>query len=466
MRLVVIGAGIAGLAAAGAARLEAERAGLELEVVLLEASDRAGGKLWTEEVDGLTVEWGPDAFLAAKPRGSELAAELGLDLVPIAPGGRRAFLLQGGRLRPVPEGLVMGVPTTAGAAWRAMRGGLLPIGGAMRAAVEPLLPGVVIGEPDEPARDVVRRRLGRSAAVRLVEPLLRGVFGAPGSEIGVRSAYPQAFGSRSLARALRRPPSTAPLRPPGAADEGAQFLAVRGGFGAMVDALAAALPGGAVRTGTAVHGAAADGDAGFVVATSRGDLRADAILVATTSGPAAEVLATVAPEASEAFRGIRYGSSAVVLLRYPAGSLVRTTDGSGFLVDPEEGLAIAACSWFSSKWPHLTGDGVVLRAVVTDPAHLAAGDDALRDRVAAEVGRVMGARAEPDLVRMRRWDEALPIFGPGHHDRIGGALATLPERVAVAGAYLGAVGIPDCIVSGEDAAGRLVAALARDIGRR
>jgi oxygen-dependent protoporphyrinogen oxidase len=460
MRLVVIGAGIAGLAGARAARVEAERAGLELEVVVLEASDRPGGKLWTERIDGLTVEWGPDAFLAAKPRGRELAAELGLDLVPIAPGGRRAFLLQRGELRPIPEGLVMGVPTTAGAAWRAMRDGLLPVAGALRAAVEPLLPGGVIGEPDQPARDVVRRRLGRSAAVRLVEPLLRGVFGAPGSEIGVRSAFPQAFGSRSLARALRRPPSTARLQPAGGVDGGgAQFLAVGGGFGAMVDALVESLPEGAVRTGAAALGLKTGDDGRFVVGTSGGDEPADAVLVSTTATRAADLLATVSPAVSEAFRGIRYGSSAVVVLRFPPGSLVRTTDGSGFLVDPEEGLAIAACSWFSSKWPHLTGDDVVLRAVVTDPTHLAAGDEVLRDRVAAEVGRVMGAKTEPDLVRTRRWDEALPIFGPGHHDRIERALTALPDRVAVTGAHLGAVGIPDCIASGESAARALVESL-------
>jgi oxygen-dependent protoporphyrinogen oxidase len=448
MRLVVVGAGIAGLAGARAARLEAERAGVDLEVAVLEASDRPGGKLWTEDVDGITVEWGPDAFLAAKPRGRELAAELGLDVVPIAPGGRRAFLLQGGRLRPFPDGLAMGVPTTVGAAWRAVRAGMVPAGGGLRAAVEPLLPGRPIGQPDAPAADVARRRLGRSAANRLVEPLLRGVFGAPGSEIGVRSAFPPAVGHRSLARALRRP-----------ATAEAQFLTVRGGFRAMVDGLLDTLPGGAVRTGTAVRAVVAAGG-NFTVTTDSGDEHADAVLVATTAGTAATVLEAVAPIAAEAFRGIRSGASAVVVLRFPAGSLVRTVDGSGFLVDPEEGLVTAACSWFSTKWPHLTAGHVVLRAVVTDPRHLEAHDEDLRDRVAAEVGQVMGARTAPDLVRMRRWNEALPIFAPGHHDRISRALAALPDRVAVAGAFLGAVGIPDCITSGEAAAGRLVNAMA------
>jgi oxygen-dependent protoporphyrinogen oxidase len=150
----------------------------------------------------------------------------------------------------------------------------------------------------------------------------------------------------------------------------------------------------------------------------------------------------------------------VIVLRYPEGSLVRTVDGSGFLVDPDEGLATAACSWYSSKWPHLTGGRTVLRAVVTDPRRLEATDDDLTSHVAHEVGRVMGAKAEPDLVQLHRWDQALPVFAPGHQDRIRQALAELPDRIAVAGAFLGAVGVPDCIESGEAAARRLVSALA------
>jgi oxygen-dependent protoporphyrinogen oxidase len=347
----------------------------------------------------------------------------------------------------------MGVPTTVGAAARAVRAGMLSVGGGFRAAAEPLVPGRPLGDPDEPAAEVARRRLGRGAATSLVEPLLRGVFGAPGSEIGVRSAFPAAVGHRSLARALRRPSSAQ-------RDGGeAQFLTVRGGFGAMVDALVATLRPGAVRTGTTARAVTPNGDGGFVVATDAGDERAGAVLVATPAAEAAGALDGVAPAAAEAFRRIRYGASAVVVLRYPAGSPVRTLDGSGFLVDPEEGLAMAACSWFSSKWPHLAGGRVVLRAVVTDPGHLEASDDGLRERVAAEVGRVMGVRTAPDVVAIRRWDRALPIFAPGHHDRVRGALAALPDRVAVAGASLGAVGVPDCIESGEAAARRLVGSL-------
>jgi oxygen-dependent protoporphyrinogen oxidase len=449
----VVGAGIAGLAGAQAAIAEARRAGIDVRVTVLEAGERIGGKLWTEEADGVTVEWGPDSFLAAKPRGRGLAEELGVGLVPVAAGARRAFLLRSGRLKPIPDGLVMGVPTTAGSLRTAVREELVSLPGAARAAVEPLIPGGSIGEPDEPAAAVARRRLGREAADRLVEPLLRGVFGAPGTEIGVRSAFPMAVGNRSLVRALRR-------RPGG----GAQFLGVRGGFGRLVDALVSALPAGSVRAGASVVSIRPAAGGGFEVITDAGAELGDAVLVATPADAAAAMLAGIAPESSAALRDVRYGASAVVVLRYP--STVRVPDGSGYLVDPEEGGTVAACSWFSSKWPDLAGGRVVFRAVVTDPSRLAAPDDELRDRVAAEVSRTIGARTGPDVVRMRRWEQALPVFGPGHGERMRAATAALPDGIALAGAFLGAVGVPDCIESGESAARGLIGHLARPAGAR
>jgi len=301
-RLVVVGAGVTGLAAARAAVLEAARANIELDVVLLEASERAGGKLLTEELDGITVEWGPDAFLAAKARGRGLVEELGLghDLVQVAPEARRAFVLRNRTLHAMPEGLVMGVPISLGAARRAVRTGLLSWGGATRAALEPLLPGRPIGEPDEPAARVVRRRLGREAAVRLVEPILRGVFGVPSSEVGVRSALPRAVGARSLARAFRAPADSTP-------NEESPFLALRGGFRTLVETLTGALPAGALRTNTEA-GVVTAVDGGFDVA----GLRADAVLLSAPADATASSLEALSPLAAARLGEVRYSGSAVV----------------------------------------------------------------------------------------------------------------------------------------------------------
>jgi len=448
---VAVGGGIAGLSGARAALDAARRAGVDLDVVVLEASERAGGKLWTEEVDGLRVEWGPDSLLAHKPRGVGLIQELGLagGLVPVSPEARRGFVLRAGELRPIPAGTIMGVPVAAAALRAAVRSGLLTAPGAARAALEPLLPPA--RDATEPTvAELARRRLGGDAADHLIEPLVRGVFGGPGAEVGAWSAFPQAEGRRSLTLALRRSRGGPP-----------RFVALRGGFGRLVDALVAALPPDAVRTGIAA-GSIEPVDHGFVVRSGDGDVLADAVLLTAPAPGSAELLAEVSPTSSSALAAVRYGASAVVVLRYAHGALGRSMDGSGYLVDPDEGLAVAACSWFSAKWPHAAGgaDGAVLRPIVTDPAALAVPDGDLVERVVREVGTTMRARRDPDVVRMIRWERSLPVFGPGHRQRIRSAVAALPSHVALAGAFLGAVGIPDCVASGEEAARHLVGALA------
>jgi len=448
--LVVVGGGISGLAGARAALEAARRAGVGLDVVVLESTERLGGKLWTEDVDGVRVEWGPDSFMAHKPRGVGLVEELELadELVPVSADARQGFVLRGGELRPIPPGMVMGVPVTARGLQAAVRSGLLTASGAARAALEPGLPP--LREPNEPTvARLARRRLGREAADHLVEPLIRGVFGAPGAEIGAWSAFPQARGARSLALALRRSRSGAPA-----------FLGLRGGFGLLVEALVAELPEDSVRSGAPVNAITPDG-AGFVVHSEACDVGADAVLLAAPAPASGALLADVAPASSRALAAVRYGASAVAILRYPQGSLGRAPDGSGYLVDPAEGLSHAACSWFSSKWPHAVGGGAdVLRPIVTDPSALALPDEDLMDHVVREVGTVMRPRTDPDLFRMIRWSSSLPVFGQGHGERIRTAVDALPPFVAVAGAFLGAVGVPDCIASGEDAARRLVGALA------
>lgn len=448
-RLVVVGGGVAGLAGARAARLGAERAGLPLRVTVLEASPRLGGKVWTEESEGEVLEWGPDSFLARKPRGRDLAEELGLGDALVAPGpaAARAYLLLGGRLRELPRGTVMGVAPGPGALLAAVREGVLSPRGALRAAVEPLLPALPPG--DRSVDDLARRRLGEEAARRLVGPLVGGVYGAPAGEVSAAAALPDLAGARSLVLAARRAPR----------GRGPVFLSLRGGMGRLVEPLAGSLVGEGVHTGRPAL-ALAGGRRGYRVATPAGEVEADAVLLAVPPAAAAALLRPVAPEAARGLAAIRSVPSAVVHLAYPAGALGRPLDAAGYLAAGGEPAAAAACSWLNAKWPHLGLRRPRLRAVVTDPAALAEDDDALARRVEAEVSRILRARAPAEDVRLRRWDPAMPVHAPGHRERAAAIRRALPQGLAVAGAALDGVGVPDCAGSGEREAARLVAALA------
>jgi oxygen-dependent protoporphyrinogen oxidase len=450
-RLVVIGSGIAGLAAAREASLAAEHAGLELEVTLLEAGDRLGGKLLTERLPtGGVLEWGPDSFLAIKPRGAGLARDLGLGDQLVAPGpmGRSAYLWLKGRLRRMPAGMAMGVPTGIGPLFTAVRDGIVGPLGAARAAIEPLLPRYRGGE-DPTAAAVARYRLGRQVAERLVSPLVAGVFGVPYDEVSLKAALPQLADARSwvLAMARRPAPSGAPI-----------FQALEGGMQGFIEAITAGLPPDAVRTNYPVTALRHNED-GFVL---NDDLVADAVILATPAHASATILSEFAPESSRALSAIDYHASAVLLLRYRPEDIAQPLDASGFLVAPREGRAVAASSWLNAKWPQNGFADVWIRAIVTDREHLEAPDESLRRRVAAEMNEMMQASASPQETRMQRWPDALPVYAPGHQKRVRAAVEHLPEMLELAGAAYRGFGIPDCIATGEEAARRLVERLAAD----
>lgn len=453
-RLAVVGGGITGLAAAREARRAADERGIPLRIDLFEATGRLGGKVFTErDPDGSPVEWGPDAFLAAKPEAAELALELGLELVP--PGASEAYLWVRGRLRPLPDGVTLGVPTRPRGLVEAVRSGVLGPLAALRAAAEPLL-GRVPTE-DGPLGELLRRRIGREAAERLAAPLLGGVYGVHPDELGTGAVLPQVAGARSLAAAMRR------RRRP----EGPVFLTPVEGTGRLVEGLVDRLDGVELHLDAPVRSIVDDGD-GRRLIVEDGEVPADAVLLALPAPAASTLLGRSAGEAAAELARIRFSSSAVVRLDYAPGAVRFPEGASGFLVPAEEPGIVAAGTFVGQKWPHQGLDHPVVRAIVTGPSGAGLSEEDLLEGVVRDVGRVVGAGSRPERLRLRRWPHALPIYAPGHRElvrRVRDEL--LPEGLAVAGASLEGVGLPDCIRTGRDAAARLVTGLlgAREASR-
>ncbi len=449
-QLVIIGGGMAGLATARRAHVEAEAAGTPLKIMLLEGSSRLGGKVRTTVIDGIPLELGADSFLAAKPAAANLARDLGLELVAPGPLASRTYLLLGGELRPLPRGLAMGVPTGVLPLLGAVRDGLIGPVAAARAGIEPLIPRGSAADPT--VAEVTERRLGRQLARRLVAPLVSGIFGAPADEVSMAAAFPAFAEQRSLVLAMARRPKGGPHVP--------IFLTPReGGLGSFVDALIASLGEVDLRLNTSANSIARNGRR-FSITTSAGTLDADAVVVATPATVAATVLAEAAPESADALAQVRYSSSVIANLRYRRGTIGRTLDAAGYLVAPEERRYVAACTWLPAKWPHHPWTDPWVRATVTDPEHVTADEGILTSTIAREVSTTLSA-SEPAEVRLHRWEQALPIYTPGHRDRVDTAFAALPPGITLAGAAYAGFGIPDCISGGTDAARRALAYLSR-----
>lgn len=436
MTVHVVGAGIAGLAAAH----DLARDGVD--VVVHEAEERVGGKLHSVAFAGTVVDAAPDAFLARRPEAVELCGELGLEAELVSPAATSSYLWSRGALRPVPSGQVLGVPTDARAVSRA---GVLSPWGVARTWAEPWLPGRALGG-DTTVGELIRRRFGAEVAARLVDPLIGGINAGHTDHLSVDVVAPQiaaaARRSRSLTRALRSSPPAAP---------GPVFLAVPGGMARLTDALAGAVRshGGRIRTGDRV--ASLDG--------------MDAVVLATPAFVSAPLLEPVAPAVARTLAGIEHSSVTLVLLAYPDGAVDRPLDASGFLVPRPEALLTTAVSWASSKWAHLAAPGRFLLRVsagrVGDDRHLDLGDDEIVARLRAELALTMGLRGDPLEARVVRWPRAFPQYAPGHLDRMAAVQAQLPPHLALAGAALGGVGIPQCIATGRRAAERIAAHLGR-----
>lgn len=463
MHVAVVGGGIAGLAAAH------ELADLpDVEVTVLEASGRLGGKVRTEPFAGVDLDTAPDAFLARRPEAITLCEELGLADELVAPATTSAMVWTRGRLRRLPAGLVLGVPTRMGALARSRV--LSPVG-LVRAAVEPLLPGRPL-DADEAVGALARRRLGVEAAERLIDPLLGGINAGDTTRLSLDAVAPQlaaaARRSASLVRGCRG------LAPPAHRNGAAPpvFLTLPGGLGRLVGALEARLheAGVTLCVDQAVHSLERRPDGRFRLGTGpgegpdSGEVMADAVVLAVPAYVAAPLLAGSVPDAAAALAAVDHATVALVALAYERAAVPVPLDGSGFLVPRSEGLVMTACSWSSSKWAHLADPGRVLLRVSAGrhgderAAHL--DDDELTARLQVELFETMGIRGRPEDVRVTRWPLGFPQYAPGHRDRMAVVTQRLEDdlpEVALAGALLGGIGLPACIGSGRTAAHGVVA---------
>lgn len=453
MRVVVVGGGISGLAAAHALAARGDVA-----VTICETDEHLGGKVRTEVFAGSLLDVGPDAFLARRPEAVALCRDLGLGEELVSPAATSAHLWAQSRLRRLPSGLALGVPTRFGPL---VRSRVLSPAGLARVAVEPLLPGRPLDE-DEALGALVRRRLGGEVHRRLVDPLVGGINAGDTDRLSADVAAP------TVAAAARRHRSlmVGARRQAGAMDCGAGpvFLTLPGGLSRLVEALAGRLAdsGADIRVGERITGLEPEGDGRYVVHATSGVLPADAVVLAVPAFAAAPLLAPHARGPAAALAAVDYASVALVALAYPASAVGRRLDGSGFLVARGEGYLMTACSWASSKWAHLNaGDRVLLRVSAgragdarVDSLH----DDALVSRLGRELETILDIPMPPSEVSVTRWPWAFPQYAPGHARRIADVeteLAACLPGVVLAGAALAGVGLPACIASGQRAAERV-----------
>ncbi|OBH61273.1 protoporphyrinogen oxidase [Mycobacterium colombiense] len=442
----VVGGGISGLTAAYRLRVAV---GDDAAITLFDPGDRLGGVLRTEVVGGVPMDLGAEAFVLRRPEMPALLDELNLSGRQRVSTGARPLIYSRQELRPLPAGTVVGIPSSA-----ASVAGLVDEATVVRIEAEPARPLAWQPGADPAVADLVGERFGEQVVARSVDPLLSGVYAGSSATIGLRAAAPTVAaaldrGATSLTDAVGQalPPATgAPV-----------FGSLEGGYQVLIDEL---LARGRPRWVRAAVSRLERAGAGWTVVDDTGARwAADAVILAVPAGQCRRLLAETAPRSVAAAGRITSASSVVMALAVPGDTAF--PDCSGVLVATGERLRAKAITLSSRKWG-ARGDVQLLRLSFGrfgDRVAADTSDDELLTWALGDLVTVFGLTVDPVDVRIQRWIEAMPQYGPGHADLVAEVRAGLPPTLAVAGSYLDGIGVPACVGAAGRAAERVIRAI-------
>ncbi len=446
LEAVVIGGGAAGLAAAH------ELAARGREVLLLEAQDRVGGAMQSEEREGFLFERGPNTFrLTAQALAILRRAGVEAQLVKASPASRARWLLGERGLEQVP----MSPPAF-------LRTRLLSGAGKRRLLAEPFVPKR--DAANETVAAFIERRLGREALEQLVAPFLTGVYAGDETQLGAEAVFPSLVAAERASGSIVRGLLASAWRSRAAPRGLAGSWSAKGGVGSLAAALAGALGPGRVRVSSPVRGLVAEAGR-WRIALGAEEIRARSLVLATEAPVAAQLLGC-APGASRFCASVRYAPIAAVPLDLDATAVAHPAEGFGFLVPRAAGIDLLGALFMSSLFPGRAPAGRVLVAGMIGgtrwPGVVDAGDDEIVRRVLIGLDRGIGLRHTPRVLAIARWPRAVPQPGVGHAAAVRSArdaLAGLPP-IALAGAYLDGVSVSDTLASGLRAGEAIASRLA------
>jgi oxygen-dependent protoporphyrinogen oxidase len=460
-RVVIVGAGISGLATAYAVEQLAKESALEVETLVVEKQQRTGGKIWSIQEEGFLCEWGPNGFLDSKPMTLDLCQQLGISdqLLRSDDNARKRFIYSEKTLHQLPEN---------GPAF--LKSKLISWPGKLRLACEPLVskrtdPG------DETLAEFGRRRLGSEALNKLIAPMVSGIFAGDPETMSVQSCFPriyqleQEYGglikSMVMLAKKKRAEQKAGKVVAGAAGPGGVLTSFKQGIQQLSDGAQAALSG-ELKTGSGVIKIEQKQD-GFLLQLESGELlEAEIVVTAAPSYAVAGMLEESNGKAAEILRQIPYATMNVVCFGYPREQINFDLNGFGYLTPKAEGRNTLGTLWDSSIFPNRAPEGhVLLRSMMGGATNMAAIDlseDEVKARTMADLQQIMGIRAEPEFVRIFRHSHAIPQYTRGHAARLlalDAALEANPGLLLTGNAFFG-VGLNDCVNASNLTAAKVI----------
>ena len=465
-RIIVIGGGIAGLAAAHRLAELASANSLNLDIKLLEASARLGGSIATERVGDFLVEAGPDSFITEKPWALLLCERIGLAsrLISTQAANQKIFIVQRGKLVQLPEGFFLLAPTRL---WPFLQTPLFSWPGKLRMAGEIFLPRGKAND-DESLGSFVRRRFGCEALERVAQPLVGGIYASDPDQLSLNATMPRFKEMEQKKRSVIYAMWSAQRERAKKAETGSGarwslFVTLAGGMQELVDSLAQPLPQDTIRLNAAATDLKRSADNTWRVTVGGKEIiEADAVILAAPAFRAGQLLEPISVNAAADLQSIPYASTATVSLGYRRKDFPQAPNSFGFVVPAIEKRKIMACTFSSLKYPgRAPDDCLLLRAFVggsLQPELFTDDDKTMEQNVRGELAALLGVHAEPQFARVWRHPNSMPQYHVGHDarvKRIETALQQFPTLALAGSAYHG-VGISDCVRTGEEAAASIL----------
>lgn len=435
----VIGAGVAGLAAAVALA----RRGVAVEV--FEAGDRVGGVIDTVRRDGFLAERGPNSIVLGGGEVPGFLRSLGLEARRLAPSraARQRFIVRGGRPVAIPPSPL-----------EMVRSNLLSTQAKLRLMSEPFV-GRSTRE-DESIAAFVRRRLGPEALDYLAEPFVAGIFAGDPEQLSLRHALPMLHTLEVEHGSLTKGAVHLAL----AMERGQEVTTFVEGMAELPAAMARVLEG-RVRLNARVRAMRRTTE-GWRVEGAGSETTYDAVVVALPAH-AVRRLQWLDLDASplHALGSIRYLPVATLTLGFRREAVRHALAGYGMLVPRVEALPILGTVFSSSVFAGRAPEGHVTITTLVggarDPGLAMAGEAAVTDAVLAALRPLLGIVGSPMFTDFCCWPEAIPQYelGYGRYLEPVRRLEAAAPGLAFAGSWRDGVAVGDTILSGLRAAERV-----------
>lgn len=454
--IVIIGGGISGLATLHYLK----RLAPETDVALYEASDRLGGVIGTDIVDGFVCEWGPNGVLDRSGAARELAEELGIgdQLESANENAKNRYILRGGKLKPV--------PMSAGSF---ISSGVISGRAKLRLFAEPFTkPG---GVEDESIYSFATRHFGAEVADYMIQPMVTGIYAGDAARLSVRSCFPLLYaldkekgslvrGMIARRKASKKNKNSESTNGTGAERKGSmRLLSLKpAGVHTLIDALEKRRSE-STHTGkaaTEIKKSSTDGATTYDVSFADGSsVSASKLILAIPSYKTAELLRPLSGTLGDTLAKIPYSPITVVCLGYPDSAAGGALDGFGFLAPPKEKRSILGAIWSSSIFSGRAPAGKFqLRVMLGGSAEFGGpeqSDDEIINRVRNELSEIMGINTAPEMTRIYRFNRAIPQYTVGHHKILKAlreGLTDFPGLYLNGNAYAG-IGVSECLTASE-----------------